>query len=144
MITGMNHVTLAVTNLDRSFQFYREVVGLKPLCRWHQGAYFLVGSSESEPEQGFWFCLNVDTKHTANPCYTHYAFSVSPENFDLMSKRIISSGAPIFKANTSPGSSLYFLDPDQHKLEIHACNWQARVEAKKQDPGLWTDVEWFI
>jgi catechol 2,3-dioxygenase-like lactoylglutathione lyase family enzyme len=67
MITGMNHVTLAVTNIDRSFKFYRDIVGLKPLCRWNNGAYFLVGGSETNPDQGFWFCLNYDAKHAANP-----------------------------------------------------------------------------
>ena len=50
MITGMNHITLAVTNIDRSFKFYRDVVGLKPLCLWNNGAYFLVGSSAANPE----------------------------------------------------------------------------------------------
>ena len=52
MITHMNHVTLAVKDIEKSFIFYREILGLNPLCRWDKGAYFLVGD--------FWFCLNVD------------------------------------------------------------------------------------
>lgn len=136
MITGINHITLAVTDIDRSFDFYKEVLGFKPLCRWDKGAYFLVGD--------FWFCLNVDEGRIPNLCYTHYAFTVSAQDFAAMSQRIIESGRQVFKDNTSPGESLYFLDPDQHKLEIHASNWQERVVAKKQNPGSWRQVEWFV
>lgn len=79
----------------------------------------------------FWFCLNVDANQRPTPCYTHYAFTVTQEQFDEMSKAIIQSGIKIFKENTSPDDSLYFLDPDGHKLEIHAGNWQSRLIAKK-------------
>lgn len=136
MITGMNHITLAVRDIEKSFHFYRDILGLKPLCRWDKGAYFLVGN--------FWFCLNVDKKRQPNPCYTHYAFTVSSEEFAAMSHRIIDSGAEIFKDNTSPGDSLYFLDPDKHKLEIHTSDWKTRIATKKADPGAWKNIEWFI
>lgn len=92
---------------------------------------------------GFWFCLNKDEQRESSPCYTHYAFSVDPSVFDKMAERITSSGAEVFKDNTSPGESLYFLDPDGHKLEIHSSNWRERIAAKEADPGLWKDIEWF-
>jgi len=136
MIVGMNHVTLACTDIEKSFAFYREVLGLKPLVKWDKGAYFLVGD--------FWFCLNVDANRVENPCYTHYAFTVSKDNFDRMCEQISVSGAKVFKDNTSPGESLYFLDPDGHKLEIHVGNWQGRVEAKKAAIDAWKNVEWFV
>jgi catechol 2,3-dioxygenase-like lactoylglutathione lyase family enzyme len=136
MITGLNHVTLAVKDVETSFRFYREVLGFKPLCKWDAGAYFLVGE--------FWFCLNADQSRVPNPCYTHYAFSVSEEDFEAMSRRIQDAGAQIFKDNTSPGNSLYFLDPDGHKLEIHTGSWQSRVEIKKLDFGSWKQLTWFV
>lgn len=34
MITGANHYTLVVADLEYSFKFYREILGLKPLCKW--------------------------------------------------------------------------------------------------------------
>ncbi|MCC2644778.1 MAG: fosA, partial [Burkholderiales bacterium] len=46
--------------------------------------------------------------------------------------------------NYSEGESLYFLDPDGHKLEIHIGSWQSRIENKKQDPGTWQDIEFFV
>ena len=62
MITSINHITLAVTNIDRSFLFYRDILGLNPLVKWHNGAYFLVDD--------FWFVLNVDASRIPSPCYT--------------------------------------------------------------------------
>jgi catechol 2,3-dioxygenase-like lactoylglutathione lyase family enzyme len=135
-IKSINHITLACIDVDRSFAFYRDVLGFRPLVKWDKGAYFLVGE--------LWFCLNVDASRTPNLCYTHYAFSVSAHDFQHMSEKIAQSGAYIFKENTSPGESLYFLDPDGHKLEIHVENWQSRIEAKKENRGVWKDVEWFV
>ncbi|CAL7961092.1 Glutathione transferase FosA [Gammaproteobacteria bacterium] len=136
MIISMNHITLGVRDIKRSFDFYCNVLGLKPLCSWDNGAYFLVDN--------FWFCLNTDPNVNPDPGYTHYAFSVTKENFQNLNQRIIASGARVFKQNTSEGDSLYFLDPDGHKLEIHIGNWQSRIAAKKQNSGLWQNVKWFI
>lgn len=141
MISGMNHITLAVKDVEISFDFYRNILGLKPLCKWDKGAYFLI---EDKSGSAFWFCLNHDDRRVMNPCYTHYAFSVAPEDFHAMSQKIMGSGAIVFKENTSPGESLYFLDPDGHKLEIHVGDSQTRIAAKKSEPGAWQNVEWFI
>jgi len=136
MITEINHITLAVSNIDRSFNFYRNILELKPLCSWDKGAYFLIGD--------FWFCLNVDKTVKPDPGYTHYAFSVTQENFQILKQRLIDSGVRIFQQNTSEGDSLYFLDPDSHKLEIHIGNWQSRIAAKKQNSGGWRNIKWFV
>jgi glutathione S-transferase fosA5 len=72
MILSLNHITLGVLDIERSFTFYRDVLELKPLVKWDKGAYFLVGSANPAFAcSGFWFCLNVDTKRVSNPCYTH-------------------------------------------------------------------------
>lgn len=142
MISGLNHITLAVKNIDLSFEFYQNILGFKPLCKWEGSAYFLVGHPDDP--NALWFCLDRDAKREHTLCSTHYAFSVSPDNFETIAKRIIASGAPLYKQNISPGESLYFLDPDGHKLEIHLGNWQSRIKAKKENPGKWTNVEWFV
>lgn len=41
----------------------------------------------------------------------------------------------MFKNNTTPGKSLYFLDPDGHKLEIHTGNWKIRIAVKTKTQG---------
>lgn len=135
MITGVNHYTLAITDLEVSFHFYKEVLGLKPLCKWPQGAYFLAGD--------FWFCLNLDHARTPVPDshYTHFAFSVSQKDFPQMVEKLKKAGCAAFKANTSPGDSFYFFDPDGYRLELHVGNWQSRLEAFKKEK---TGVEYFV
>ncbi len=136
MITGLNHITLAVKDIETSFAFYLNILGFKPLCKWEGSAYFLVGE--------LWFCLDREPQRQTTPCSTHYAFSVSPQDFQIISERIIKSCTKLYKENTSPGKSLYFLDPDGHKLEIHVGDWKTRLQAKKENPGKWKNVEWFV
>jgi catechol 2,3-dioxygenase-like lactoylglutathione lyase family enzyme len=134
MITGVNHITLAVRDVARSFRFYVNVLGLQPLARWSRGAYLLAGD--------LWLCLSVDEKARASPHldYTHVAFSVS--DFDECSKRLESCGATIWRINQSEGPSVYFLDPDGHKLEIHDGGWQTRLQSMRDNP--WEDgIEFF-
>jgi catechol 2,3-dioxygenase-like lactoylglutathione lyase family enzyme len=135
-IVGLNHVTLAVTDVARSFLFYRELLGFRPLCKWPAGAYFLIGD--------FWFCLNLDNKRQSqtSPDYTHIAFTVDSDNFAFLKSRLLDAGVQPFKENTSEGDSFYFLDPDGHKLEIHVGDWKSRLASKKKDP--WPGTEFFV
>ena len=136
MISGINHLTIAVKDLERSFIFYRDVLGFAPLMRHSKGAYFLAGES--------WFCLDLDAqiRTTASPEYTHFAFSVSQSNFVTLADRIQSSGATIWRDNKSEGDSLYFLDPDHHKLEIHVGDWKSRIKSAREKP--WNDSVQFF
>ena len=97
MITGPNHYTIGVKDLDRSFDFYKNVLGLKPLCQWPKGAYFLAGD--------FWFCLNVDENRQSSPdeYSTHFAFTVSQADFEKMAINLKNAGVTNYKNNTSPG-----------------------------------------
>ena len=136
VIQGINHSTFAVRDVRRSFGFYKEVLGLKPLALWDEGAYLLAGEH--------WICLSFDAKARTAPLpeYTHSAFTVSPVEFEATSARIQKAGAVIWKDNSSEGASLYFLDPDGHKLEIHASGWRERIAAWKMEP--WDGLEFFV
>lgn len=43
MLKGLNHVTLAVNDLDESFVFYSALLGFKPHAKWTRGAYLSLG-----------------------------------------------------------------------------------------------------
>jgi catechol 2,3-dioxygenase-like lactoylglutathione lyase family enzyme len=135
-ISGINHVTLAVRDLEESFCFYRDILGFQPLAKWKQGAYFLAGD--------LWFCLIEDEKVNNSPRddYSHLAFSVSESDFDALSDRIKNSQAQIWHENRSEGASLYFKDPNHHKLEIHASNLPTRLKTIKEKP--WDGLEFFV
>jgi glutathione S-transferase len=128
MITGINHINLSVSHIERSFNFYVDLLGLKPLCKWPNGAYLLAGND--------WFCLNLgmnDIIKTHND-YTHYAFSINSSDFQLTRARLLDAGVMEFKENRSEGNSFYFLDPDLHKLEIHVGDYQTRLKEKIKNP----------
>ena len=40
MIIGINHINISVTDIARSFSFYKDVLGFKPLCKSEDSAYF--------------------------------------------------------------------------------------------------------
>ena len=128
MITGVNHITLAVRDVDRSYRFYVETLGSRPLARWSKGAYLLVGD--------LWLCLTLDERTRSSPLpeYSHIAFSIPAARFDDAAANIRASGSAIWQDNRSEGASLYFLDPDGYKLEIHAGDWRTRLAAMKKDP----------
>lgn len=128
MIKGLNHITISVRDLDRSFSFYSKVLAFKPLMKHSKGAYFLAGD--------LWFCIELDseTRPASLPEDTHFAFSVEQQDFKTISEAIRNSGAKIWKDNKSEGDSLYFLDPDGHKLEIHVGGWKSRLDTYKQNP----------
>lgn len=136
MITGLNHITLAVNDIEESFQFYVDVLGCKPIQKNPGSAYILAGD--------LWIALGIDDHARTEPMpeYTHFAFTVPQEHFQTMAKRIIASGAKEWKTNNTEGDSLYFLDPNGHKLEIHASDLNARIQSGKKE---WGDhIQWFV
>jgi len=52
MLAGLNHLTLAVTDLQRSVDFYVRVLGFRPRAQWDMGAYLELGD--------LWLCLSSD------------------------------------------------------------------------------------
>ena len=135
MIQGINHITLSVRDIERSFHFYTAVLGMKPLAKWPQGAYLLAGD--------MWVALVVDeaVRERPLPEYTHIAFTVSPEDFAQMSQQIIQNQTLRWQENKTEGDSLYFLDPDGHKLEIHASDLETRLATARKRP--WPGLEIF-
>jgi catechol 2,3-dioxygenase-like lactoylglutathione lyase family enzyme len=119
-LRGLNHLTLAVTDLDRSLAFYQGVLGLRLRARWPAGAYLDAGS--------LWVCLAVDPAAAArpHPDYSHVAFDVDAAGFEALSVRV-TAAAPRWRENRSEGASLYVLDPDGHKLELHVGSLDSRL-----------------
>ncbi|PKH22536.1 glutathione transferase [Enterobacterales bacterium CwR94] len=125
MLTRLNHITLAVSDVDVSFAFYVDVLGFTPQAKWQSGAYLSLGS--------LWFCLSVDRVASRHD-YTHYAFSLAAENFPAFRQKLRDVGVTEWKQNHSEGESIYFLDPDGHQLEAHCGDMASRLQACQQQP----------
>ncbi len=124
-IAGLNHITLAVSSLSRSFDFYVTLLGMKPEAKWQSGAYLSAGS--------LWLCLSVDIAQPAKD-YTHIAFTVNSKDLGEWEKKLQAASVERWKKNTSEGSSIYFLDPDGHQLELHVGDLQSRLSSLQAQP----------
>ncbi len=125
MLCGLNHITLAVRDVDASLAFYSGVLGFTGHVKWDRGAYLSVGE--------LWLCLSLD-EPDARTDYSHIAFDAREEDFPRITARLQAAGITCWKTNQSEGDSLYVLDPDGHKLEIHCGNLRTRLEALQTEP----------
>ncbi|HFF1652839.1 TPA: fosfomycin resistance glutathione transferase [Providencia rettgeri] len=130
MLNGINHLTLAVSDIIRSIYFYQSLLGMKLHAKWKHGAYISCGD--------LWLCLSVDIsrQHLApsETDYTHYAFSISESNFALLVNKLKENEVLVWKENKSEGDSFYFLDPDGHKLELHVGDLTQRLKSCQCSP----------
>ena len=135
MINGINHVTLAVNNIDKAFKYYKDILGLKPVVKWKNGEYFCAGDT--------WIALNQDTKvsETKRLDYSHIAFTCSSSDFQVLKSRLLDYGCVEWTKNESEGDSFYFLDPDGHKFEIHVGDLRSRLKDMKENP--WTTFDYY-
>lgn len=125
MLNGLNHITIAVSDVAKSFDFYVNTLGFTPKAKWARGAYLSLGE--------LWLCLSADNVLSGGD-YTHYAFSIRSDEFDEFAARLRTTGVTEWKINKSEGKSVYFLDPDGHKLEIHDGDLNSRLLACKAHP----------
>lgn len=132
-ITGLNHITLAVADLERSLAFYRDILGCVVRAVWSDGAYLEAGT--------IWLCLSRDdtVRSLPHPDYTHIAFSISDEDYVVISEKL-RLNCVIWKENKSEGASVYFLDPDGHKLEIHIGSLETRLRHYLENPSKGVQV----
>ena len=124
-LQGINHICFSVSNLDASTAFYENVFGAKRLVKGRKLAYFDL--------EGLWIALNEeDAKREAMPrTYTHIAFSVAEEEFDLWPRRLRELDVTILPGrgrDEKDKRSVYFLDPDGHRFELHTGTLQDRLD----------------
>lgn len=128
MITGLSRLTLAVRNLERSLFFYQQLLGFDLLACRDAGAYLSLGD--------LWLCLSRGSLKAEGlvPDYTHYAFSITRNNFDAFVKRLRENGVTEWQQNRSEGESLYFLAPNGHKHGAHVGDLVSRLAQCRVQP----------
>lgn len=126
-VTGINHVTLAVSDVERALVFYRDILGCTVRAVWRDGAYLEAGS--------LWLCLALDEQlqSASRPDHSHIAFGVVAADYPVLRERLMAC-CVIWKEDRSEGASTYFRDPDGHKLEIHLGTLSSRLDHYRANP----------
>jgi catechol 2,3-dioxygenase-like lactoylglutathione lyase family enzyme len=131
IITGLNHLTLAVSDLDRSIAFYGGLLGFSVRMRGLSSAYLEAGT--------LWLALVADKNVRCGPLpeYSHVAFSVALSDLPVLVARLARANVARWQ-DSDTTESYYFLDPDGHKLELHSGDLKHRLAARAamREPGV--------
>ncbi|HEV7998275.1 MAG TPA: VOC family protein [Planctomycetaceae bacterium] len=119
-LDGIDHVALAVKDVERSVAWYKDVLGLERRYQDAWGSYpavvgagttsialFPVDGPEPKP------CLGSDVL-----AMRHFAFRTDRANFNLARRELSQRGILLHSEHHGISESFYFQDPDGHELEI--------------------------
>lgn len=125
-VTGFNHLTVKVKDLEGSIAFYTSVLGLALVHKGRNDAYLEWGSA--------WICLLGHPEGSAgvsegNAGVDHIAFSIAEEDFAEAVEVLQHHVVPIVRGliQRGQGWSVNFLDPDGVQLELHTTNLHERM-----------------
>lgn len=131
MIQSINHVTYSVSNIKQSITFYKDILKANILVESDKTAYFTLS--------GLWLALNEEKdipRYEIQYSYTHLAFTIDENKFEEWYKWLKHNNVNILEGRTRDirdKKSIYFTDPDGHKLELHTGTLQDRLDYYKQD-----------
>ena len=131
MIQSINHVTYSVTDIKQSIAFYKDILKVNILVESDKTAYFTLG--------GLWLALNEEKDIPRNEIqysYTHMAFTNDESEFDEWYQWLKENNVNILEGRTrdvKEKKSIYFTDPDGHKLELHTGTLEDRTDYYKEE-----------
>jgi catechol 2,3-dioxygenase-like lactoylglutathione lyase family enzyme len=117
----LDHVALTVADVNRSIEWYRDVLGLEHVHEeeWGRNPAFLISgstglalfpaeSSDPPPPQG----------HPGGLAMWHVAFGADRRNFDAAREELDARDIRYSFSDHGIAHSIYFHDPDGHLIEI--------------------------
>ncbi|MFD1428373.1 VOC family protein [Kroppenstedtia sanguinis] len=125
-VTGFNHVTIRVSDLQRSRKFYQGILGMELVHQGRRDVYLEGGTA--------WICLmeregeRMDA--SAGPGVDHVAFTIVDEDFDEAVERLRDHQVRIIRGPMERGGGrvLNFLDPDGTQLELYTGSLAGRMK----------------
>ena len=119
-LEGIDHVALAVRDVEQSAQWYIEVLGFK---RWYDGMWEGIPTFIGKENTAI-ALFPMRSGHSRSPARSsgirmlHLAFRANRENFLGAQQELKKRGINFEFQNHEISHSIYFRDPDGHELEI--------------------------
>ena len=113
---GLNHIQIAVSDMDRSLAYYIELLGMRELFR--EGPLVFLQSAEGNDI--FTLRQAEGPVDTATIGLQHFGFAVNREDHAAAVEEARKFGAEIIEVGQHGDQSLYayFKDPDGYIIEI--------------------------
>lgn len=121
---GFSHVTIDVSDLETSLQFYLETLDLRLVHRGRKDAYLEWGTA--------WICLQERRelpRQQRQLGVDHVAFYIDPNAFHTVVEALHSANVPVVRGPIERGGgfTINFLDPDGTQLEFHTATLADRM-----------------
>ena len=128
-LEGIDHVALSVRDIERSANWYIEVLGFE---RLHEGMWDGVPTFIGKGNTGIaLFPASLDEKSTPSTHrdirMLHLAFRADRKNFITAQEELKRRGIKFEFEDHEISHSIYFRDPDSHQLEITTYELQERA-----------------
>jgi catechol 2,3-dioxygenase-like lactoylglutathione lyase family enzyme len=118
-LEGLDHIALAVRDVEASVKWYVEVLGLE---RQHEGSWDGVPTFVGKGATGIALFPAGEPKASlgkGDPArFLHSAWRVDRENFRRAQEELKDRGVAFHLEDHGIAHSIYFRDPDGHELEI--------------------------
>jgi catechol 2,3-dioxygenase-like lactoylglutathione lyase family enzyme len=118
-LEGLDHIALAVRDVEKSVMWYREVLGLE---RQHEGSWKGIPSFIGKGATGIALFPAGEAKASlgkGDPArFLHFAWRANRESFWNAQEELKKRGIAFHFEDHGIAHSIYFRDPDGHELEI--------------------------
>jgi catechol 2,3-dioxygenase len=112
---GLDHIAIAVSDLDRAEAFYRDVLGLERVHEeWDPPRVLASGGSG----MALFPAGMHDDAVVGAPGILHFAFRVDRDAFEAAQDELSERGIEFRFSDHGVAHSVYFSDPDGHQLEL--------------------------
>lgn len=130
MIEGLSHITLVVTDLDRTARLFSDIFEAEEVYdsgeKKHslfKEKFFLIA--------GVWVAI-MESEDIKNETYHHVAFKISNSEYEIYKKKLEAYDIRMRESRPrieGEGRSLYFYDYDNNLFELHIGKLEERLDS---------------